>query len=73
LIGDNGCPVADKDVTVKINKAGKKCITVSPSNAITGASGEARFTIKAKKAIGRAKVKFKAGSLNRSIVVKVKK
>jgi len=40
---------------------------------LQGASGEARFTIKAKKAIGRAKVKFKAGSLNRSIVVKVKK
>ena len=73
LIGDNGCPVADKDVTVKINKAGKKCITVSPARATTEANGTARFTIQAKKAIGRAKVKFKAGSLNKSIVVKVKK
>jgi hypothetical protein len=73
LNGDNGCPVADKDVTVKINTAGKKCITVSPASATTEESGVAMFTIQAKKAIGRARVKFKAGSLNKSIVVKVKK
>jgi len=73
LIGDNGCPVADKDVTVKINKAGKKCVTVSPASGTTEASGVATFTIQAKKAIGRARVTFKAGSLKKAIVVKVKK
>ena len=73
LIGENGCPVADKDVTVKINKAGKKCVTVSPASATTEASGAAMFTIQAKKVIGRARVTFKAGSLKKSIVVKVKK
>ena len=73
LNGDNGCMVEGEEVQVTINKAGKKCITVSPARATTEASGVARFTIQAKKAIGRAKVKFKAGSLNKSIVVKVKK
>ena len=73
LIGDNDCPVADKEVTVKIDKAGKKCITVSPARGTTEASGAAMFTIQAKKVIGRARVTFKAGSLKKAIIVKVKK
>ena len=73
LTGDDECPVANTEVTVKNDKAGKKCITVSPASAVTGAGGEVTFTIKAKKVTGRARITFKAGSLKKSIVVKVKK
>jgi len=72
LTGDDECPVADMEVTVKSDKAGKKCVSVSPTSAVTSANGEVTFTIKAKKVTGRAKITFKAGSLKRNLIVKVK-
>ena len=72
LTGDDNCPVEGTEVTVKINKASKKCISVSPTTAITDASGVAAFTIKAKKVTGRARVTFKSGGLKKNLVVKVK-
>lgn len=73
LTGDNDCPVESMEITVKINKAGKKCITVTPVSAATDANGEVTFTVKARKVAGRAKVTFGAGSLRKDLIVKVKK
>ena len=73
MTGDNDCTVESKEIEVKINKAGKKCITVTPVSAATDTNGEVTFTIKAKKVTGRAKITFKAGGLKKVLVVKVKK
>ena len=62
----------NNEVKVKINKAGKKILSISPKSATTDTSGEAVFTIKAKKVTGRARITFTAGSLKKYLVVKVK-
>ena len=67
------CAVEGETVTATINAAGKKRVSVSPASATTDASGEATFTITAKKKIGAGRVTFKAGSAKKSITVKVKK
>ena len=73
LKGDNDFPVKNKEVTAKINWAGKKYISVLPASARTDTSGEATFTINAKKLTGRAKVTFKADSLRKDLTVTVGK
>jgi len=62
-----------QDVTATINAAGKKRISITPKRATTDASGAATFTITAKKKTGRARVTFKAGSVKKSMTVKVRK
>jgi len=72
VTGD-ACEVEGETVTATINAAGKKRISVSPTSGTTDASGAATFTITAKKKTGNARVTFKAGSVKKSITVKVKK
>ena len=73
VTGADDCAVEGETVTATINAAGKKRISVSPTSATTDASGAATFTITAKKKTGNARVTFNAGSVKKSITVKVKK
>ncbi len=73
VTGEDDCAVEGETVTATINAAGKKRISVSPTSATTDASGAATFTITAKKKTGNARVTFKAGSVKKSITVKVRK
>ena len=72
VTGADNCAVEGETVTATINAAGKKRISTT-SSATTDASGEATFTITAKKKTGRARVTFKAGSVKKSMTVRVKK
>jgi len=73
VTGANDCAVEGVSVTATINAAGKKRISISPTSESTDASGEATFTIKAKKKTGNARVTFKAGAVKKSMTVKVRK
>lgn len=73
VTGDNGCAVEGETVTATINAAGKKCVSISPTSDSTDENGQATFTITAKKKTGNARVTFKAGSVKKSMTVKVKK
>lgn len=56
LIPADGClPEEGGIVKAKVNKTGKKRITVSPQSATTNANGEATFTITAKNKGGQCK------------------
>jgi hypothetical protein len=70
--GETDCLVDGETVTAKINNAGKKRISILPSSAFTNSNGEAKFTITAKR-VGNTKVIFKAGILNNSIIVRVRR
>ncbi len=71
VTGGYDYPVEGEVVTAKVNKEGKKRITVSPSTVTTDSNGQATFTITAKEKKGTAKVKFKADCLKKSVTVKV--
>lgn len=71
VTGEYDYPVEGEVVTAKVNKEGKKRITVSPSSVTTDSDGQATFTITAGKKKGNAKVKFKADCLKKSVTVKV--
>ena len=73
VTGEAGCLVDGETVTATINAAGKKRIRISPTSAATDQSGAVTFTITAKKKTGNARVTFKAGSVKKSITVKVRK
>ncbi len=72
VTGEYDYPVEGEEVKAKVNKEGKKRISVSPSSGITDSNGQAIFTITAGKKKGNAKVKFQAGCLKKSVTVKVK-
>ncbi len=72
VTGDEGCAVEGETVTVTLTSASKKRVSVTPTSASTDASGQATFTITAKKKTGNARVTFKVGSVKKSITVKVK-
>ena len=69
---ENYCAVEGLTVTAIINNAGKKCISILPKSTSTDENGQATFTITAKR-VGNARVIFKAGSLKKSIIVKVRR
>ncbi len=73
VTGDTCDVVEGETVTATINAAGKKRISVLPTSAATDASGQATFTITAKKKTGSARVTFKAGDAKKSMTVKVRK
>lgn len=64
-------PVEGEVVTAKVNKNGKKLISVSLSRGITDSDGQATFTITAKEKKGATKVKFATDCLKKSVKVKV--
>lgn len=70
--GENDCLVDGATVTAKINNAGKKRISILPSSVVTNSNGEAKFTITAKR-VGNTRAIFKAGILNNSIIVRVRR
>jgi hypothetical protein len=72
VTGYDGCAVEGETITATINAAGKKRISVSPTSASTDESGQASFTVTAKKA-GNARITFKAGGVKKSMTVKVRK
>jgi len=73
LTGENDCPVEGETVTATVRKGDKKRVSVT-SSAVTDADGVATFTITGKKTTDdNAKVTFKAGSLKKTITVKVRK
>jgi len=73
LTGENDCPVEGETVTATVRKGDKKRVSVT-SSAVTDADGVATFTITGKKTTDdNAKITFKAGSLKKTITVKVRK
>jgi hypothetical protein len=70
LTCEDGSPLEGQTVIAKINTSGKKRIAVTP-NAVTDASGEATFTITAKKKTGISRILFEAGSLKKKATVKI--
>ena len=72
VTGEDGCVVEGETVTAKINAAGKKRISISPTSATTDENGEATFTIYATKKTGNAMVSFRTGSLKEIITVRVR-
>jgi len=71
VTGEYDYPVEGEVVTAKVNKEGKRLISVSPSSDTTDSNGQATFTITTGKKKGNAKVKFKASCLKKSVKVKV--
>lgn len=72
LLGADGIIFGSETITATINKSGSKRISILPTSASTDENGQAKFTITAKR-VGNARVTFKAGSLKKSIVVKVRR
>jgi len=66
-----GCPVADKKVFARINRAGKKRIKISSSIETTDENGATAFTITAKKKTVKATVTFKSGGIKKKITANV--
>ncbi len=59
IVTDNdGCTAEGVKVTRRLSSSNKRKIKVAPASAITDASGQATFTIRAKKDKGEANVKF---------------
>ncbi|MDN3513739.1 MAG: hypothetical protein NG747_05000 [Candidatus Brocadia sp.] len=74
LIPAGGCSPDDGElVTAKVNRSGKKRVSVSPESATTNVNGEAMFTITASNKAGKAKVKFRYKDLKTTVKVKVVK
>ena len=63
-------PVPNVVVKVRV-KNGKGRINISPLTALTDENGQTTFTITAKKKTGIAKVMFTAGSVKKTLIVKV--
>ncbi|MCZ7624221.1 MAG: carboxypeptidase regulatory-like domain-containing protein [Candidatus Kuenenia sp.] len=58
VTGDNECPAQGVKVKRKLTSANKKKIKVTPASQKTDRTGQATFTVKAKKNKGKANVKF---------------
>lgn len=69
--GEDGCLVEGATVNVKIDKSGRKKVSVSEESVNTNENGEAKFTFTGIKK-GKAKVTFSVDSLEKKIAVKVK-
>lgn len=72
LVYPEGClPEKGKTVTIKINRASKKRISILPRSAATDDEGVARFTITAKNKAGKARVTFRCENFRKSVNVNV--
>lgn len=72
VTGANGCLSEGQVVTATVTR-GKNLIPLKSVNETTDEDGNATFTIKAKSAVGNARIKFKAGDASMAILVKVTK
>ena len=73
VTGSNTCPVEDITVSAKVNKTYKKYLSVSPADQNTDGDGNAIFNITARNKAGKARIVFSAGSLKKTITVRIKK
>ncbi len=73
VTGEDGCAVDSATVAVTINAAGKKRISISPTSDSADGNGQATFWITAKVKTGYARVTFKAGSVKKSMTVRVRR
>ena len=73
VTGEDDCAVEGETVTATINMAGKNRISISPTSNQADESGQATFTITARKKTGNARITFKAGDVKKSITVRVRK
>lgn len=72
VTGNGGCPVEGAMVKVTVYRAAKKRITVLPSSQETDENGKVSFTVTAKKKPGSGRITFSAGSLKKTMTVKVR-
>lgn len=72
VTGGYDYPVEGEMVKTKVNAAGKKLISISPTSNTTDTNGQITFTITAHKKKGTAKVAFNSDCLKKSITVKVR-
>lgn len=74
LIPAEGCPPEEGEMLMaKVNRAGRKRVSVSPQSATTNVNGEATFTITAKNKAGNARVQFRYEDLKTTVKVKIVK
>lgn len=72
LADEDGNAVEGNTVKTKLNRAGKKRVSISSNSEETDENGEAVFTVTAKKK-GKAVITFQSDSLKEKLKVKVKK
>ncbi|MDO8548838.1 MAG: M12 family metallo-peptidase [Ignavibacteria bacterium] len=72
VTGEYDYPVEGETLNAKVNAAGKKLISISPSSNTTDSNGQATFTITAGKKNGKAKITFESDCLKKSITTKVR-
>ena len=72
LTGKGGCIPDGETIKTQINKAGRKYISVLPESVKENDSGDATFTLTAKKK-GSALLTFKSDGMKKKLIVKVKK
>ena len=68
VMGDGGCLVPNAKVKAKLDKAGRKILTVKPSSRKTDQLGVATFSIKTKKKAGNATITFSTQGAGFSII-----
>ena len=68
VLGDGGCAVQNAKVKAKLDKAGRKVLTVKPSSRKTDQLGVASFSIKTKKKAGNATITFSTQGVGFSII-----
>jgi len=73
VTGNGNCPAEGETVTATIGASGKKRISLSPASQTTNESGQAIFTITAKKKTGKVRITFQAAGQTKTILVTVKK
>lgn len=73
VTGNGNCPAEGETVTATIGASGKKRISLSPASQTTNESGQATFTITAKKKTGKVRITFQAAGQTKTILVTVKK
>ncbi len=72
VTGEYNYLVEGETVKAKVNAAGKKLVSISPTSNTTDANGQTTFTITAGKKTGKAKITFKSDCLKKSITAKVR-
>ena len=71
--GESGCTVVGEMVEAEVVTGKKRISSFLPMKQETDETGQAVFTITAGQKSGKAKVKFSAGNLEETIIVKIKK
>jgi hypothetical protein len=73
VTGAGECLVEGVTVTAKVNKAGKKRISMSSTSEVTDENGQAKFQITAGTKAGNAIVWFEVDGVKKKVIVKIRK